>query len=69
MKDAFTTHVDAIVVVTANVFVLQLLHTERLALNLVSLFAGGRKSIAQCNVTMEKFINRVVILANHLVDI
>ena len=69
MKDAFTTHVDAIVVAIANVSVPQLLHTERLALNLVSLSAGGRKSIAQCNVTMEKFINPVVILVNHLVDI
>ena len=69
MKDVFTTHVAAIVVVIANVSVPQLLRTERLALNLVSLYAGGRKSIAQCNVTMEKFINPVVILANRLVNI
>ena len=69
MKDAFTTHVVAIVVAIANVFALQLLLMVLLAHNLVSLSAGGRSSTVPCNVTMERFTNHVEIHVSHLVVI
>ena len=63
------TRVAVIVEAIVNAYALQLLHMELLAHSQVFRFAGGRKNTVQCNVTTEKFINPVVILVNHLVDI